>query len=138
MIFALIPLFILLKYMKLDVTSEARLIGLQASFLWRLRIFFLMASAIGWKITITNGKRSAAEQNRLHKLDARNPPAGNSSHEVGRAADLNATKAGVTLLKATPKPVWEATSLPFLMKLCGLRWGGNFATYFDPVHVDDL
>ncbi len=125
--------------MKLDVTSEARLVGLKASFLWRLRVFFALAAAIGWKVTITSGRRSAAQQNRLHALDKRNPPAGGSSHEQGRAADLNATKAGVMLLKATPKPVWEASGLPFLMKLCGLRWGGSaFSTYYDPVHVDDL
>lgn len=132
MILAFIPLLFLLSFMKLDAISESRLVGLQPTFLLRLRLFFLLAKAIGWRPSVNSGLRSAAAQNRLHLANPQNSPAGGSSHEVGRACDLNYTKAGVTLLKATPKAVWVATGLPWLMTLCGLRWGGNFSTYHDP------
>ncbi len=124
------------QFLIFNPKTTAVVAGLQAGFSWRIRVFLALCSARGWVPTARSGFRSAAEQNRLHALDKRNPPAGHSSHERGQALDCNFTKDGVTLLKDTPKAVWDASGIPFLAMLCGLRWGGNFPTYYDPVHFD--
>jgi hypothetical protein len=129
-------LYLVESITNLSPRTEAIVSGLADSFSWRIRIFLALCAATGWIANATSGARSAAAQNRLHEADSRNPAAGGSSHEWGRALDVNFTKGAVTLLKSTPKAVWVASGIPFLASLCGLRWGGNFSNYYDPIHFD--
>lgn len=90
----------------------------------------------GWRVIVTSGYRSYAEQAALKAQNASNAAAGSSFHNYGLALDINAEKDGVTLRKATSKAAWEASGIPALARGMGFRWGGDFPTYHDPVHFD--
>lgn len=60
-----------------------------------------------------------------------------SYHYFGLALDLNVVIGGRWYRMATPKPEWEATGVPALIRAAGFRWGGDFRTTpYDPVHID--
>lgn len=50
--------------------------------------------------------------------------------------DINATNGTSYLRKASSKEAWEATGIPNIARDMGIRWGGDFKTYYDPVHFD--
>lgn len=94
--------------------------------------------SVGYTVVITSSYRSVQEQDRLKRLDARNASPGFSSHNYGTALDLVLVKKGKVIAdKSSPRSVWEATAIPKLAKnQYGMRWGGDFAGYNDPVHFD--
>jgi hypothetical protein len=83
---------------------------------------------------------SYADSLKLHELDSRNPLY--NFHEFGLAVDMNIIKDfGIvgkerTFLKKDTSEDWDLTGVPQLAKECGVRWGGDFSTYHDPVHWD--
>lgn len=110
-------------------------------FRWRARLFISLLLALGWTVRITDGRRTAAEQNRLHLLNPSNPAATAANpgkHLTGDALDVNLFRKGSGWLRmATPRAAWVASGVPFLAGLCLIAWGGNFQTYGpngDPVH----
>lgn len=90
----------------------------------------------GWQVIITQSWRNFLVQERLHKQNPKNAAPGNSSHEYGFAIDINAKKGTIHLKKATPKQEWIDSGIPAIAEKYGLRWGGNFLTYYDPIHFD--
>jgi hypothetical protein len=93
-----------------------------------------------WQVYMTSGYRTEDEQERLNEKDARNADAGQSKHNFGKAIDLNLYKnnwiGNVWLMKATDKKHWEDSGVLKLAQKNGLKWGGNFKNYYDPVHFE--
>lgn len=90
----------------------------------------------GWDCIITTSYRSIAYQNRLHILNAKNAAPGLSAHNYGFALDCNFIKGKEQLKKATNKEIWLQSGIVEVAKKYGLRWGGDFAGYYDPIHFD--
>ena len=91
---------------------------------------------LGYEVIITRSYCSIFHQNELHQANKSNSTGGLSSHQYGFALDVNFVKGKTHLKKGTSKKVWEASGIPQIIKECGLRWGGDFPSYFDPVHLD--
>jgi D-alanyl-D-alanine carboxypeptidase/Family of unknown function (DUF5715) len=94
----------------------------------------------GWKIVINSGLRSEEEQEALKKQNSKNAAAERSKHVKGKAIDINLyKKRGLGrewLLKSDSKSAWQKTGAPEIAKQFGLKWGGDFKTYHDPVHFE--
>jgi peptidoglycan LD-endopeptidase CwlK len=91
---------------------------------------------LGWDVRITSGYRTFQEQDALHKENASNGLPGRSWHNYGASCDINAEKDGKLLRKASSIAEWEASGIPALAKSMGLKWGGLFTTYHDPIHFE--
>ncbi len=119
-----------------DTRSESWLITLQPLAALPIRkLIVVLRGKADWKIIC--GHRSYAEQNALYNKRPRVTRAkgGQSMHNFGLAADL--------CLFANGKDIWEPDSGPGNIylpvrdaaKQAGLVWGGNFASIYDPGHV---
>lgn len=91
-----------------------------------------------WNVHITSGKRSRAEQEKLYNQNKKNAKPGTSKHELGLAIDINlySTFTLKHVRKSDTKATWEATGVPAIAKRFGLKWGGEFRAYHDPVHFE--
>lgn len=89
-----------------------------------------------YNVIITDGYRTFADQEKEHEIDPNNPPAGEGLHGYGLAIDINATNGTSYLRKSSSKIDWENTGIPQIARDMGLRWGGDFKNYYDPVHFD--
>jgi D-alanyl-D-alanine carboxypeptidase len=93
-----------------------------------------------WRVHVTSGFRTAEEQAELHDEDARNARSGKSKHNLAKAIDMNLYPAhqvwGGWLRKNTPKKAWEMSGIMPIAQKHGLKWGGHFKTYYDPVHFE--
>lgn len=93
--------------------------------------------SMGYKVVITSGYRSFQKQASLKAQDSRNAAPGFSSHNYGTALDLVLVKDGKMIQKNAPRSEWIDTGVPRLAKKkYGMRWGGDFPGYHDPVHFD--
>lgn len=91
----------------------------------------------GWIVNITDSYRSYASQVYEQSQNSKNATPGTSTHGYGLAIDLNLTKNGVTLVKASLNSDWQATGAIIIANNMGFAWGGNaFPTYYDPVHFE--
>jgi D-alanyl-D-alanine carboxypeptidase len=94
----------------------------------------------GWQILITSGYRTDEEQEILKKRDTRNARAGQSKHNFGKAIDINLYQntwiTGKWLLKSSSKKHWEDSGVLKIAKRYNLKWGGDFKSYYDPVHFE--
>lgn len=95
-----------------------------------------------FKVTITSGYRTFAEQERIKKEnDAKGRPAsnpGSSYHNYGLGLDIaleSKTSAGLTYSFNKTVSEWNDTGVPSIGIALGLRWGGNFNDT-DVVHFD--
>lgn len=61
---------------------------------------------------------------------------GYSKHNLGVAIDFSVKVQGVVYTSAKSKSQWEATGVPAIIKSNGLRWGGDFSSNYDPIHMD--
>ena len=61
---------------------------------------------------------------------------GHSKHNLGVAIDFNATIGSKRYSSRDQKAIWEASEIPRIIKSNGLRWGGDFSTNYDPIHMD--
>lgn len=100
------------------------------------RRFISEVEASGWSVIVTSGYRSFAKQAQLRAQDSRNGQPGLSLHNYGLAIDINAQKGTTWLRKRSSKQSWEASGIVRIAARYGLRWGGNFTGYHDPVHFD--
>jgi hypothetical protein len=93
-----------------------------------------------WNVAINSGLRSEDEQEALKKQNSKNASANRSKHVKGKAIDLNLYQKGWFprnfLKKSDTKSAWEKTGVPEIAKNMGLKWGGDFKTYHDPVHFE--
>lgn len=93
-----------------------------------------------WQILITSGYRTVEEQEILKKRDDRNARAGQSKHNFGKAIDINLYQStwitGKWLLKSSSKKHWEDSGVLKIAKRYNLKWGGDFKSYYDPVHFE--
>jgi hypothetical protein len=93
-----------------------------------------------WRVYVTSSFRTAEEQAELRQDDPRNARSGKSKHNLGRAIDLNLYPAQQVwkgwLRKSSPKKSWEQSGVIEIAHKHGLKWGGHFKTYYDPVHFE--
>lgn len=90
-----------------------------------------------YKVYMTSGYRTFAEQMILYLSDDRNAIAGTSYHNYGLAVDFVLQKDGVFVLdKASSKEGWINSGVVAIASELGFSWGGDFTGYFDPVHFD--
>ncbi|MCH2044822.1 MAG: M15 family metallopeptidase [Saprospiraceae bacterium] len=88
----------------------------------------------GYTVIPTSSYRTFAHQARLYAENNKNARPGRSRHNYGFALDINLRKNGVQIRKASPIAEWEATGIPQIARQLGFTWGGDFASYHDPVH----
>lgn len=89
-----------------------------------------------YNVIMTDAYRTFAEQQKEHLADPRNPAPGDSLHDFGFAIDINATDGMSYLRKSTSKEKWEASGIPQIARDMGIKWGGDYVSYYDPVHFD--
>ena len=89
-----------------------------------------------YEVIITSGFRTFEKQNQLNLDDSRNAKPGYSLHNYGLAIDLNLKNkaTGELIRKADNVAKWEETGIVTLADRMGLKWGGDFTGYYDPVH----
>ena len=90
----------------------------------------------GYNVLITSGYRSFKKQSDLHQENKKNAKPGYSLHNYGLAIDLNLQKGVKLWKKNTDRQAWIDTGIPDLAKKLGFRWGGDFKSYYDPIHFD--
>lgn len=89
-----------------------------------------------YSVYITSGYRTFEKQDQLHKANSKNAKPGYSLHNYGLAIDINLFKGDSWIRKASPKQDWINSGAVKIAKEEGLRWGGDFSNYYDPVHFD--
>lgn len=94
------------------------------------------ADKLGYDVIITSGRRTLERQSELDDANPANASVG--YHPFGLAIDINLVnrKTGKRLRKASSKSDWESTGLITEAKKLGMRWGGDFKNYHDPIHFD--
>ena len=98
----------------------------------------------GARIDISSTLRTFAQQNDLYTRGVSTAKAGTSQHNYGCAFDLNVYDQKTGKLIASnkypggeqyTKEVWVNLGIVNAAKKAGVpSWGGNFSSYFDPVH----
>lgn len=88
-----------------------------------------------YNVIITSGYRTFAEQQNEHLDDSSNPAPGYSIHNYGLGLDINAVADTSYLRKSTSKEKWEQSGIPNIARDMGFTWGGDFVSYYDPVHI---
>ena len=90
-----------------------------------------------YRIIITSGYRSFAEQVALKAQNNSNASPGKSLHNYGLAIDINIANSSGTIIasKESSDESWYSTGIITLSNKKGLTWGGNsFGSYKDRVH----
>ncbi len=123
----------LIKPLRND-NNEAHIQRMHPSVRATVRRFLRNIEAMGYVPKIRDSKRTFEQQAQYKKEDSRNASAGHSSHETGKAIDLDIYKNGKILSKKTPKSFWINTGVPQLANDYGIGWGGNFKGYADNNH----
>lgn len=92
--------------------------------------------AIGGEMWILTLDRTFKKSIELKNKNSSNAIPGRSAHNYNAAIDINFFNFNnnIKLTKKSPKEKWEASGIPFIAKNAGLRWGGDFANYYDPIH----
>ncbi len=97
-------------------------------------------AARSWKIYITSGLLSPEEQANLKLQNTQNAAAYRSKHVLGLAIDINLFQRHWfgyrQLMKASERKRWEASGILAIVNKHGLKWGGSFKSYYDPVHFE--
>lgn len=91
---------------------------------------------LGLRVIATSGYRTWEKQAELKKENDDNASAGDSSHNYGFALDINILDAnGKNILKkASSDSDWINSGVVGIAKEMGFKWGGDFASYHDPIH----
>lgn len=91
----------------------------------------------GHTIYVSDTRRTYNEQAALHAINPKNAKPGTSKHETDEAIDINViTPSGEWIKKKDSAEKWLKTGVPQYLKSLGLKWGGEFRTYHDPVHFE--
>ncbi len=86
---------------------------------------------------ITSGYRDSKKQAALYAENPSNAKPGYSLHEYGFAVDINLLdkRTGkVTIHKQSSAATWKDSGVLKIADNMGLKWGGVFQGYYDPVH----
>ncbi len=102
----------------------------------RFRAFIRDVEASGWKVIITSGYRSWQRQAELKRQNSKNASPGRSRHNYGLAIDINAQSGSTFLRKASSRDAWMKSGIVAIAEKHGLKWGGNFSNYWDPIHFE--
>lgn len=102
----------------------------------RFANFIGLVNKSGYSVIINSTSRTFEEQTLLNLQNPLNASPGTSSHEQDRAIDMNIIKDGNVLMKSSSKLQWEGTGVPQIARQLGLKWGGDFKNYHDPVHFE--
>jgi len=125
-------------YTPLRPEIEAFLKELHFSVQRRFRAFIRQfESTTTFKVKITSGYRTWAEQEVLKAQNPNNASPGRSMHNYGLACDLNVLDANGNIIakKDTSSSVWEGLTIVSLARALGMTWGGtDFGEYHDRVH----
>lgn len=120
----------------LSAQHESFMKDLHPSYRNKFRQFIKDVEASGWKVIITSGYRSFEKQAQLKKENPKNAAPGRSRHNYGLAIDINAQSGSKWLRKASSKEAWTKSGIVAIAERHGLKWGGSFAGYWDPVHFE--
>lgn len=118
----------------LDANQEYYIGDLHPKAKESFRDFIRAVEKRGYQVIVTSGYRSFSEQAKLKAQNSKNASPGNSYHNYGMALDINLVKDNSWWRKSTPKDEWEKTGIPQLARRLGMKWGGDFTSYHDPVH----
>lgn len=88
-----------------------------------------------YNVIVTSGYRTFSEQQKEHLANPLNPAPGYSTHNFGLSLDINAVADTSYLRKSTLKETWEKSGIPAIARDMGFTWGGDFVSYYDPVHI---
>ena len=98
----------------------------------------------GARIDISSTLRTFAQQDKLYRSKTTTAPAGTSQHNYGCAFDMNIYDQKTGKLIASnnypgpniaTKTIWTDLGIVRAAKNADVpSWGGNFSSYFDPVH----
>lgn len=120
----------------LSAQHESFIKDLHPSYQARFRQFIKAVEDSGWKVIITSGYRSFAKQAELKRQNPKNAAPGRSRHNYGIAIDINAQSGSKWLRKASSRQAWLDSGIPQIAEKMGMKWGGNFNNYWDPVHFE--
>lgn len=99
-------------------------------------LIFEIQNKTGYAVKITSGYRTFGQQQAQYEADNRNAEPGLSHHNYGLAIDINLIKGSKVITKSSTKDEWIKTGAVDIAKKLGFTWGGDFSTYYDPVHFD--
>ena len=85
----------------------------------------------GGTIVLTSGYRSPQKQEYLYNTGQTTAPALSSYHNFGFAFDCNING----LKMASSKDKWKPFA-DYIKDKYNVRWGGDFSSFYDPVHFD--
>jgi len=112
------------------VGNDLKLSQLHPTFQPRARLFIQHLEREGFQPTITSGFRSFEQQAQLYGDGKTTAAPGFSLHNYGLALDINTEVPRLRM--ASSRSQW----LPvyYIAQNYGLLWGGDFTSFFDPVH----
>jgi peptidoglycan L-alanyl-D-glutamate endopeptidase CwlK len=121
-----------------DAVSEAKILTLHPKIRDKAREFLVKAEKAGYKLRITSGLRTYAEQNALYAKGrttagsiVTNAKGGQSNHNFGTAIDVVPIVNG--------KADWNSkdwNKIGELGKSIGFAWGGDFKNLVDKPHFE--
>ena len=119
------------KHVKAIIYDVYKILGytiwINSSYRTRARQANMRAEYIAWENGGKVGKAPYA---------AKPATAGSSMHNFAAAIDFNPIKDGKSIKSTAPKQDWIDSRIPQIIHHYGLRWGGNFSTNYDPIHMD--
>lgn len=104
---------------------------------WKVQFFKFVKELenLGYTVIITSGFRSFEKQEQLYNSGSTTAKAGRSYHNYGLATDINViTPEGTHLKMNTAAQTWQP--VVEIAEKYGLRWGGVFSNFYDPIHFD--
>lgn len=123
-----------------DYRTEKQLLSLDPQFRKKIRIFLSKARKEGIDLRLVEGHRSCERQNKLYAQGRTAPgqivtkaKCGQSPHNYKKAGDVYEFKNGKVLFE---NPNWDR--IGELAVESGLEWGGNWKSFKDRPHVQDL
>ena len=125
-------------------TKEEKLIlSLEPALQVKAREFLAKARAAGHRITITQGRRTIAEQNALYNARPRvtKAPGGSSAHNYGMAFDFVFLTPEGRISSPPDAYSYNVKDRPWkelgaIGKSLGLEWGGSWKSFVDLPHFE--
>jgi LAS superfamily LD-carboxypeptidase LdcB len=130
---------IFIRVKRIEWNNKDMLAVLQPNAAEKLTAFIdSIENKTNWKVEIISGLRTRERQVELKNENAKNASPDNSKHVKGLAIDINLYKPFKLdlLKKSSDKADWLATGIRELAVDLNLEWGGDYKTYYDPVHLE--
>jgi hypothetical protein len=130
---------IFIRVKRIEWNNKDMLAVLQPNAAEKLTAFIdSIENKTNWKVEIISGLRTRERQVELKNENAKNASPDNSKHVKGLAIDINLYKPFKLelLKKSSDKADWLNTGIRELATDLNLEWGGDYKTYYDPVHLE--